>query len=208
MKNAIKALPFWLYLVAAVGSYAEPITIMPTGVTSLDYGFEATISYPSVSEGAAQYWARYPDVKVDPYYGAAPERAYEHYVNHGQHEGRFWFVTTHVVKDAFSKVGGQSAYYFPKGGQIIGIDWQTVAKATDHEVIFIMVMSRTGTNLYEPGSVRLMKRHHIGATATNREAVVALADPIPIPAGWYIWLYCDGWGNGMVESQTTVRVKP
>lgn len=39
---------------------------------------------------AEQYWIDRPDVAADPFYGASPAGAYQHYLNHGQSEGSIW----------------------------------------------------------------------------------------------------------------------
>jgi uncharacterized protein GlcG (DUF336 family) len=50
----------------------------------------APATSPTHLQGAEAYWAAYPDVKADPYYGATPQGAWEHYQKFGQGEGRTW----------------------------------------------------------------------------------------------------------------------
>ena len=64
----------------------------PTGSPAASTGGNS-IGAPSgivILEGAEAYWAANPDVKADPYYGATPQRAWEHYQQFGQGEGRTW----------------------------------------------------------------------------------------------------------------------
>lgn len=58
------------------------------GVVVRDQLAPATL--PTHLQGAEAYWAAYPDVKADPYYGATPQGAWEHYQKFGQGEGRTW----------------------------------------------------------------------------------------------------------------------
>lgn len=124
--------------------------------------------------------------------------------------GQFNFAPSCRAPNSGASAGGGSCWYFPNGGRIWNIAWQSSVKPNHDEVLLLLIMSHDG----QVGSgTTILSTHHIAGPAQGYGSVmskeIVLQGFVQIPAGFYVWVYGEGWvdpAGGGVEVQTTLYV--
>lgn len=155
-------------------------------------------TYPQgQSQAAAQdYLRRYPDVAA--VYHNSPAGAVQHWQQYGQFEGwRTWNAALDITILSYcedpNRISGNNCAHFPQGGRIGAISWESSTKVDNSEIFYALFVS--------DGRV-LMTTYQQGKGA--RVKTVTLPTPFVVPAGGFIYLHAQGWGDynaGGIETQ-------
>ena len=182
-----------------LGTVSQAGTVANIGVE----GPLRPIQINSLQAEAADYWTRYSDVRNDPYYGASPEHAREHFDTWGRNEGRTWNILHDIGILTFcgdrgigGSGNGYNCIHFPDGARIGGVAWESSVKVGNSEVLSILNTSNGHTLVvtYQQGQ-------------SHRIKVVNFPEPIDLPAGGFVWIYAEGWGDsssGGFEAQVQI----
>lgn len=201
----------------ASNGWTQPTVIVPgpTNLTAVEFGVEVILNQVSLEEAGRQYLVRYPDVAADSYYRSNP---YQHWLDHGQYEGwRMWWATNQYLPDAFLPSRGVHAHHFPKGARIYEIDLQIMINAAIGSttlVYWCLILSPDGRGLYQSANstqtnteIKRLAPRTIKPGDQPQTVNLRPNGQVVIPPGWYMQIYCDGWGSGVSELQGTVFVQ-
>ena len=118
--------------------------------------------------------------------------------------GQFKFVNNCKMPNS----GGVSCFYFPNGGKLRAVSWESSIKVAHDEVLLMLLMS---PGYAFDGSTTLLSMHHnVGSAPSSNFKGVSLNGYVYIPPGYYVWLYGEGTVNAHpagVEVQTTIYVE-
>lgn len=101
--------------------------------------------------------------------------------------------------------GGVACFYFPNGGKLRAISWESSVKLAHDEILLMLVMSPTPA--FSGSNVLLSVHHNKGNDPGSNFKHVNLNGHIYIPPGHYVWIYAEGTVNAHpagVEVQSTL----